>query len=176
HDDSPVTPTSGCAYNTVLCQGNGILNVGDETRIYHGRWRNVGQKAEDVAMHYHAEVALATLPRDRWGGLGLNPGVEEGTICSAPVVVPQDGVIRINADGVSGLSVDLLDERFQLLAGFAGGQVVGPDGLDCLVHWTGKSLAELGGQSVRVQVSIQKTDEALPRVYALYLGASEVGS
>lgn len=176
HDDSPVTPTSGCAYNTVLCQGNGILNVGDETRIYHGRWRNVGQKAEDVATHYHAEVALATLPRDRWGGLGLNPGVEEGAICSAPVVVGQDGAIRINADGVSGLSIDLLDERFQPLVGFAGGQVAGPDGLDCLVHWAGKSLAELGGQSVRVQVSIQKTDEALPRVYALYLGASEVGS
>jgi hypothetical protein len=91
-------------------------------------------------------------------------------------LVPQDGVIRINADGVSGLSVDLLDERFQLLAGFAGGQVAGSDGLDCSVNWTGKSLAELGGQSVRVQVSIQKTDEALPRVYALYLGASEVGS
>ena len=82
HDDSPVTPTSGCAYNTELCQGNGILNVGDETRIYHGRWRNVWQNAEDVVTHYHAEVALATLPRDRWGGLGLNPGVEEGTICS----------------------------------------------------------------------------------------------
>jgi hypothetical protein len=38
--ESPVTPVPGKDYPTVLCQGNGILNVGDETRIYHGRWRN----------------------------------------------------------------------------------------------------------------------------------------
>ena len=40
--DSPVTPAPGKDYPTILCQGHGILNVGDETRIYHGRWRNAG--------------------------------------------------------------------------------------------------------------------------------------
>ena len=32
-----VTPVAGKSYATVLCQGNGILNVGEQTLIYHGR-------------------------------------------------------------------------------------------------------------------------------------------
>lgn len=170
HDDSPVTPTSACAHNTVLCQGNGILNVGSETRIYHGRWRNVGQKAQDIAMSYHAEVALATLPRDRWGALGLNPGAEEGAICSAPFILPGEGSLLVNADGVSGLSVDLLDERFRPIAGFTGGQVAEPNGLDCQVSWAGHALGELEGMSVRVQVGMRRVGDDAPSVYALYLG------
>lgn len=169
-DDSPVTPAPGRAYNTILCQGNGILNVGDETRIYHGRWRNAGQKAEDIAEHYRAEVALATLPRDRWGALGLNPGANEGAICSAPVVMPAGGCeLRINADGVAGLSIDLLDERFNAIPGFTGGQFAGPDGLDCPVHWDGHALAELADYTVRVQVNLKQRAECPPQVYALYL-------
>jgi hypothetical protein len=172
-DDSPATPAPGHAFSTILCQGNGILNVGDQTRIYHGRWRNVGQKAEDVATHYYAEVALATLPRDRWGALGLNPEVEEGTICSALVTLPPDGKIRLNADGTSGLSVDLLDEHFRPIAAFTGGRVAGQDGLECPVDWQGHQLEELGDKQVRIQVKMQRKDEALPRVYAIYLGAEQ---
>ena len=172
HDDSPVMPTSACAHNTVLCQGNGILNVDSETRIYHGRWRNVGQKAQDIAMSYHAEVALATLPRDRWGALGLNPGVEEGAICSAPFILPVEGSLLVNADGVSGLSVDLLDERFRPIAGFPGGQVVGPDGLDCKVRWAGQRMGELGGRSVLIQVNMRGIGNVAPRVYGLYITAA----
>jgi len=166
-DESPVTPAPGHAFNTILCQGNGILNVGDETRIYHGRWRNAGQKAEDIAEYYRAEVALATLPRDRWGALGLNPGTDTGVICSAPVVVPGGCELRLNADGVAGLSVDLLDERFNPIPGFTGGRVAGPDGLDCPVHWEGHALAELSGSSVRVQVNLANQGGSQPRVYAL---------
>jgi hypothetical protein len=168
-DDSPVTPVPGHAFNTILCQGNGILNVGDETRIYHGRWRNAGQKAEDIAAHYRAEVALATLPRDRWGALGLNPGMDTGAICSAPVVIPAGCELRINVDGVVGLSVDLLDDRFTPIPGFTGGTVAGPDGLDCAVRWSGHALNELAGKTVRVQVNLKRVGEAQPRVFAVYL-------
>ena len=38
--------------------------------------------------NYYGEVALATLPRDRWGALGLYPGAEEGTVWSTPVTLP----------------------------------------------------------------------------------------
>jgi hypothetical protein len=167
--DSPVTQGSEHTFSTVLCQGNGIVNVGDETRIYHGRWRNVGQKAEDIVTHYYAEVALATLPRDRWGALGLNPGTDKGTICSAAIVLPSSGEIRLNADGVSGLSVDLLDERFQPIAGFSGGRVAGSDGLDCSVYWDGHALGELEGALVRVQIEIRRSGDEMPRVYAMYV-------
>ncbi len=118
-------------FPTIPCQGNGIINVGDETRIYHGRWRNVGQKAEDIK-YSSAEVALATLPRDRWGALALNPGAETGTICSALIALPAGRCdLRINADGVAGLSVDILDERFNPIPGFTQGVIADPDGLDC---------------------------------------------
>jgi hypothetical protein len=174
-DDSPVPPVPGGGpntmigpFNTILCQGNGILNVGDETRIYHGRWRNM-ERSDLSGPYYHAEIALATLPRDRWGALGLNPGAGEGTICSAPVTLPAGCAFTLNADGVAGLTIELLDEQFRPLPGFAGGQVAGPDGLDCPVRWKGHALSELGGRPVRIQVKMKRTGDYLPRVYALYV-------
>lgn len=169
-DESPATPVTVRAFNTILCQGNGILNVGDETRIYHGRWRNAGQKEEDIANYYYAEVALASLPRDRWGALGLNPDADTGTLCSAPVTIPAGGELRINADGVAGLTVDLLDERYQPIPGFTGGAVASLDGLDCPVRWKGYAMQELAGKPVRVQVNLKRIGETQPRVYALYIG------
>ena len=162
-DDSPATPVPGHNFNTILCQGNGILNVGDETRIYHGRWRNAGQKAEDITAYYCAEVALATLPRDRWGA-GAQPRRGTGAICSAPVTFPADSCeLRLNADGGAGLSVDLLDERMQPIPGFSGGRIAGPDGLDCPVRWAGHAPAELAGQAVRVRVNLEQKAETRPR-------------
>ncbi|HVF10056.1 MAG TPA: hypothetical protein VNA16_04595 [Abditibacteriaceae bacterium] len=126
--DSPVTPSEG-AYETVLCQANGILTVGDETRIYHGRWRN----SQDPR-HYYAEVALATLPRDRWGALGLFPDQAQGSVWSAPVTLPTSDVrLSLNADGVRGMKVEISDERFSLLPEYSGanaGTCAEADGLD----------------------------------------------
>jgi hypothetical protein len=51
--DSPVTPVEGKNYPTILCQANGILNVGEETRIYHGRWRNAPYGPD-----YYGEIAV----------------------------------------------------------------------------------------------------------------------
>lgn len=150
-DDSPATALPGRVFSTVLCQGNGILNVGNETRIYHGRWRNVGQKAEDIAQYYRADIALATLPRDRWGALALNPGVETGTICSTPVA---GKTLTLNATGVDHITVDLLDETFRPIS--TGHRVTGPDGLDCPVQ------CELSS-SVRVQVHLS----GKARLYAI---------
>ena len=170
-DDSTATPAVGHDFPTVLCQGNGILNVGDETRIYHGRWRNVGQNAEDVVSHYHAEVALATLPRDRWGALGLNPEVLQGTICSAPVEIPLPGEIQINATGVEGLSVELLDEWFVPIPGFSDGRTDGPDGLDCRVRWSEAALPT--GKPLRIQIKMCASEQVSPRVYALYIDSKK---
>ncbi len=168
--DSPATPVPGRVFNTNLCQGNGILNVGDETWIYHGRWRNAGQKAEDIAAHYCAEVALATLPRDRWGCFALNPATETGTVVSAPLSLPTDcTALQVNADGVAALTVDLLDERLREINGFTDGQITGSDGLDCAVYWSAHSLAELGGQTLRVRVTMRRMGAESPMLYALYL-------
>ena len=114
-------------------------------------------------------MALATLPRDRWGALGLNPGTDTGAICSALVDVPTGCELRLNAAGVAGLAVDLLDERFKPIPGFVGGTVAGPNGLDCEVRWSGRALNELAGKTVRVQVNLKRVGEAQPRVFAVYL-------
>lgn len=169
HEDSLVTPVPGHDFHTILCQANGILNVGDETRIYHGRWRNVdGQGVNDVLKYYSAEVALAVLPRDRWGAFGLNPGADEGAICSAPLALPATGgAITVNADGVAGLTVELLDEQFRPIPGFGDGQVEGINGLDCPVRWKARTLSELVGNPVRVQVRLRRMGDMAPRVYAL---------
>ena len=171
-DESPATPVPGRAFNTILCQGNGILNVGDETRIYHGRWRNAGQNAEDIAAHYGAEVALATLPRDRWGALGLNPGVETGTICSAPITLPTGCTISLNAEGAAGMRVELTDERFALLPQFSGtnaGKVSAAQGLKCPVVWSGGALEQLRGKAVRIRVMLTKSEAISPRLFAVYV-------
>jgi len=176
-EDSPVTPVKGKKLPTILCQGNGILNVGDETRIYHGRWRNAGQRAEDIAANYRAEVALATLPRDRWGALGLNPGANDGTVGSDVVELPAGGCeILLNADGARGMSVELVDEHFKPLADFSGAESGAPGedgGLDCLVKWPQADLASLGGRKVRLLVHLKKIENTQPRLYAIYVRATK---
>ncbi len=166
-DDSPAPPVPGKSYNTILCQANGILNVGDETRIYHGRWRNVGYgppaaNEED----YYAEVALATLPRDRWGALGLVKDESEGSVWSTPVLLPEGGcTLALNADGVLGLRAEVGDSCFSLLPDFSGeraGSASGKDGLDCPVAWAGRSLHELGGRTVRFRLRMTRTEQVDP--------------
>ena len=168
-DDSPAPLWDGRKLNTVLTQGNGILNVGDTTYLYHGRWRNAG---DDNAGRY-AEIALATLPRDRWGALGVTPGREEGAVWTAPVLLPEGGcALNLNADGVAGMAVEVADDRFTPLPGFSGdalGAAAGPDGLDCVVRWPQTSLGALGGRTVRFRVHLRDTETMQARLYAIYL-------
>ncbi len=175
--DSPATPMPGKNYPTVLTQsGNGILNVGDKTLIYFGRWLNA-----EYNQGYRGEVALATLPRDRWGALGLFPSqprsdgepLTQGAVWSAPVTLPAGGCeVVLNADGVSHLSVEVADAKFQLLEGYAGeagGRSAASDGLDCGVTFPAGDLSQLGGKTVRFKINFQKDEETDPRLYAVYL-------
>ena len=166
--ESPVTQPEGKEYHTVLCQYNGILNVGDETRIYHGRWRNTV-----IAADYYAEVALATLPRDRWGALGLFSGEAEGWVWSAPVTIP-DGVptLRLNADHPEQMREEVSDEQFNLLpecSGSHSGLPSAGDPLDSLVTWPDGDLSALRGRSVRFKVNVRRDGSREPRRYALYV-------
>ena len=172
-EDSLATAVPGYDFNTVLCQANGILNVGDETRIYHGRWRNVGGHAvDDVLKYYSAEVGLATLPRDRWGALVLNPDANEGSVWTAPLTLLADAKLSLNADGAAGMRVEVADERFNPLPAFSGasaGMLSEAKGLDCPVHWQEAPLAQLHGQAVTFRVTLARSDEVDPRLFAIYL-------
>ena len=178
--DSPATPVPGKHYPTVLIQaGNGILNVGDETRIYFGRWLNA-----EYNMGYSGEVALATLPRDRWGALGLFPersprpnyeAPRQGSVWSAPVRLPAAGCrVSLNADLARGLDVEIADARFQPLPAFSGdrrGKSAQDGGLDCAVTWQPGNLAALAGQTVRFKINFTREADRDPRLFAVYLRA-----
>jgi hypothetical protein len=160
--------TPGVRHQQILQQsGNGILNVGDETWIYHGRWVNP-EKLEN----YYAEIALATLPRDRWGALGLYPRSNEGVVWSAPITIGQAGAqLTLNATGVRGLRVEIADRDFHLRPEFSGENAAAPakDGLDSAVTWPRGRLDDLVGQTVRLRIRVQRDAETDPRLYALYL-------
>jgi hypothetical protein len=167
-DDSPPTVPAGLAHARILCQGNGILNAGDETRIYHSRWAN----APDLK-DYHAEIALATLPRDRWGALGLFPDEKGGSVWSLPVTLPGSSAhVTLNADAADLMRVEIADERFTPLPAFRGenaGAVQSREGFDCPVSWPGQSPAPLAGRTVRFRVIIRREAGREPRLYAVNL-------
>ena len=172
--DSPATPFQGKEYPTILCQsGNGILNVGDETRIYHGRWRNT-----EYGMEYWGEVGLATLPRDRWGALGLYPEdardfESQGSVWSAPIQLPAGGCqVVLNADHVGRMTVEVSDPQFNLLPEYSGdrsGKSDKESGLDCPIAFAAGNLSALGGKTVRFRVHMKKECGSNPRLYAVYL-------
>jgi hypothetical protein len=168
-DQSPVTPAKSKRWPTVLTQGNGILNVGDKTYVYHGRWRNA-----ELGPDYYAEVALATLPRDRWGGLGLAPDMNEGSVWSAPVTLPTAGrwTLSLNADGADAMRVEIGDARFGLLPEYSdanSGTCAASNGLESPVTWRSADVARLAGQTVRLRVHVKRSGEIAPRLFAAYL-------
>jgi hypothetical protein len=167
HESSTVV-SPDVRHEKVLCQGNGIINVGDETRIYHGRWVN-SEKLEN----YYADIGLATLPRDRWGALGLYPRATEGSVWTAPMTLNKAGCnVSLNADGVQDLTVEIADERFKLLTEYSGanaGVIAAKDGLDCAVKWPKASLDALVGRTIRLRFHLKKGEHAEPRFYAAYV-------
>ncbi len=179
--DSPSTPIPGKNYPTILTQsGNGIFNVGDETRIYFGRWLNA-----EYGMGYSGEVAMATLPRDRWGALGLFPSAEtsghldeqkHGAVWSAPIRLPASGCqVVLNADHTARMTVEVADPKFQLLPGYSGarsGKSGRESGLDCAVAFPEDNLSALGGKTVRFKINFEKDAAADPRLFAVYLKAN----
>ena len=166
---SPTTGRPDVRGEEVLTQsGNSILTVGDEIWIYHGRWMNT-EKLGD----YYVEVALATLPRDRWGALGLVPHASQGSVWTAPLTVGSAGLkVALNASGVHGIRVEVADDSFQPIAAYAGanaGTVAGADGLDCPVSWPQGALAALAGKRVRLHLQLQSSAGTDPRLFAAYV-------
>ena len=169
--DSPATSIPGENFNTNLCQANGILNIGDETRIYHGRWRNVDRnEVEKKRKYYSAEVGLAVLARDRWGALRLNPDELHGVVCSAPISLSENVQnLSVNAKGIDGITVRLLDENFKGIKGFEKGTLIDSGNIEYKVVWGYNKLSQLTKEKIIIQVQIAKTNGISPGLYALYI-------
>lgn len=168
-EDSPVTPVPGIQDPTILCQANGILNVGETTYIYHGRWRN----ATETKDNYYAEIGLATLPKDRWGALHLAEGAESGTVWSAPITLPEGGAnLSLNADGFEHISVEIADADGVLLPEYSGrnaGETLIIKAKESPVRWEDKRLEGLAGKTVRLKIGF-RNDRG--RLFAVYLDSA----
>jgi hypothetical protein len=192
HEASAVTPVPGKDYPTILTQSNGILNYGEETRIYHGRWRNANGADINDLPNFWAEVGLATLPRDRWGSFGLLPDTDpksenparvvaarandNGTVWSTIIRLPatRSTDIWLNADDAHAMRLEVADENFNLLPDYSGqnsGSTQKASGLDCLVSWPKGDLTPLRGKTIRLRIRLQKQGTANPRLYVAYLRA-----
>ena len=154
----------------VLTQsGNSILNVGNETWIYHGRWMNAENPKD-----WYTEIALATLPRDRWGALGLVPHAEAGTVWSAPLTLAAGARVALNADGMRDCRLELADADFNLLPEYSGanaGTVAASAGLDCAVNWPRGAPDSLSGRRVRLLIHLKRSGPIEPRLFAITVAA-----
>lgn len=175
-EESAAEPVPGRNYPTILIQSNGILNVGNDTWIYHGRWRNsafklrISPPGED-SKDYWGAIALARLPRDRWGALGLWASQNRGSVWTQPLTLPAHGRLLLNASGVSGLRLAVGDEGFHALSGFGEGRPdsSSPDDFDAEVAWGGRTLSEVAGKTVRFHIFFARSAAAEPRLFAAYL-------
>lgn len=170
-NESSVYGLRDVPHEVILCQSNGFVSVGDETRIYHGRWANTAREED-----YYAEIGVATLPRDRWGALGLYPRAAEGSVWSAPMTLPTaECGISLNAEGARGLRMAIADEQFNLIPEYSGdncGSCASNDGLDCAVTWPKASLSSLAGRTVRMRIHLSRGAHPEPRLYAARLSCA----
>ena len=70
------------------------------------------------------------------------------------------------------MNVEIADEKFALLPGLLGanaGAATTVDGLDCPVQWPLPSLAALAGQTVQLRIQFKKSEQAEPRLFAVYV-------
>lgn len=99
--------------NLLVTNTAGLVEVGDELRIYYFGGSNVYRAWPPIyaaehylrgSLYYPVQMGMATLPLDRWA-CAIGPG----TVTTFAQDVAEEGV-WLNADG-DGITVELLDER-----------------------------------------------------------------
>ena len=146
-----------------LIQGQGFENMGEETLFWYAPWP---EQASDG-------VRVASWPRDRLGY--YSPFSKDGGHCASAPVDLGEGKARLflNVDGIgefSTVTVELLDEQFQPLAGYgvADGGKLEAGGLKQSVRWGEREFIEADGP-VRVRVNFLGVRPEDIGLYAVYL-------
>lgn len=153
-----------------LTQGHAFANVGDRTYIWYAHWDCEG------AGHTQ-EIGLATLRRDGFGYLATHAPGMPGHFVTCPIDLGQpEAKLLVNADGISSqtpLTIELVDDRDQPLAGYSGEQAakLTSSGTRQEVIWPASQSNRLpAGKRVAVKVSFPADSPV--RVYALYIADS----
>ncbi len=152
-----------------LTQGQAFHNIGDRTFVYYGIWTEVDRNSP-------TGVRVATWPRDRLGSFSPSPKAEDVHCISCPIADIRDGArVFVNVTGLtadSQLAVELLDEKFQPLAGYSAADFVpftAKSGYRVPVVWRGEEKLTKINQPVRVRVNWSGRDQEDTRLFAVYL-------
>ncbi len=158
-----------------LIQGQGFENIGDQTLVWYGAWKD-------------GEVRVAIWSRDRLGYYAVSREIVEPYFVTGPLKrqtkphfltspfqVDSSGYrIFINADGLSThsyLKVEICDQQFRNLPGYSGNDCipVTEPGLRQPVVWRNKQTLDKLDQPIRVRVNYEGLRLEDARVYAVYV-------
>ena len=152
-----------------LTQGQAFQNVGDRTIVYYGIWTEVDRNSP-------TGVRIATWRRDRLGYFAPVPDVEGPHCISSPLKSPRaDARVLLNATGLSSagtLTVELLDEHFQPLPGYAAADfepLEADSGLKLPVTWKNRKTLAKVDQPFRIRVNWEGPHPEKTRLYAVYV-------
>lgn len=141
-----------------LMQGQGMENVGDSTLYWYSLWKGTGGTG----------VRMVTWERDRLGYLQpFKPEAARAITC--PLTIEGSAKVYVNASGLgqhSHLHVEVLDEGFRPLEGYAGARV-DADSLRAPLVWEGGD--SLSDRTVRLDVQFGGVRPEDARLHALYI-------
>lgn len=157
-----------------LVQGQGFLNLGDQTLAWYSLWGPGGAEG----------VRLATWTRDRLGYFAVPAVATEGQLpvkgvdpqfISCPIRLHNAQTkVYVNVGGLgeySNITVELLDDKFQAIPGFSGADSVPitKSGIREQVTWrNADSLGRLNSP-IRLRIKFGGLQIEHARVYAVYL-------
>lgn len=171
-----------------LLQGQGFENIGDKTCLYYGSWDPRPHQNESGGLPPRGGVGLATLPRDRFGDLVVEPSAfgkgsyqipAAEAVCefiTSSIDVPAGSARRfyLNAEGLgagAALRIELLDHALKPLPGYSGrdAAVVRQNGFQTPVSWAGRTSIEGLPARVRLHVIYEGAHREAIRFSALYV-------
>jgi hypothetical protein len=164
-----------------LIQGQGFVNVGDQTFIYYS-----GNSSGNAGLT--SDIGLATLRRDGFGFLAIHIGwtyatrqaPREAELTTAPIRLHEVNTekVLLNVDNVSGetdrwLQVEILDDARRPLPGYSFDDAdrVTAAGIAVPATWKGSaSLARVGVPTIRLHIRFHggRFRHESPRLYAVY--------
>ncbi len=158
-----------------FAQGQGIVNLGNQSITYYGIWGRGGDNS----------IRAASWKRDRFGYFSPTQTPMEGQrwvdevkphFISAPIKIPKTGAkLFLNASGISGhskLTVEILNKIFQPVQGYSKEECLAFDDNDFLrypVRWKNREIVTIPDETIRVRVNYDGVRLEDARVYAVYV-------
>jgi hypothetical protein len=166
---------ASAGFRARLVQGQGMVNVGNETLTWFSLWGPEGGDGVRLATWTRDRFGYYTVPAVRGdGGQMPQQGVAPHFI-SCPIWVNKaNAKVYVNAAGLgenSFVKVEILDEKFREIGDYSGSNCIPltGNGLRLPVNWRSKAGLDASNQPIRIRVSFGGLQVEHARVYAVYL-------